>query len=408
MPLNYGAGEDSWESLGLCKDPASQSWRRSTLNIHLKDWCWSSSTWATWCEELTDRKRPWCWERLRIGKDGGGRGRDGWMASSTQWTRVSANSRGLWRIGEPGVPCSSWDHKESDMTQQLKNNREQWWSTWESPWHMESLNQLSCSVELFSWAVQFSWAEQVSSTLVTLWRPIHRIWGIPWWPPVAGKHQMLPLLRLSPPLMLCGLVWSIYFWIEHETVHLDHVVQWRENGIHDHQALADSPWQHLWLVTTWCEELTHEKRPWCWEKLKAGGEGDNRGWDGWMASPTNGHEFEQAPGVGDGQGNLVCYSPWGHKELDMTEWLNWTEPNPQASFMVLCAIDFPYGDHTGPSWDDSSCDSEFVICDSSLQSERYHLYAALHRDFHGYKCWNLWLVKLPLDKWNPSNWQEII
>ena len=36
----------------------------------------------------------------------------------------------------------------------------------------------------------------------------------------------------------------------------------------------------------WCEELTHLKRPWCWERLRAGGEGDNRGWDGWMASPT--------------------------------------------------------------------------------------------------------------------------
>ena len=37
---------------------------------------------------------------------------------------------------------------------------------------------------------------------------------------------------------------------------------------------------------TWCKELTHWKRPWCWEILKAGGEGDNRGWDGWMASLT--------------------------------------------------------------------------------------------------------------------------
>ena len=36
----------------------------------------------------------------------------------------------------------------------------------------------------------------------------------------------------------------------------------------------------------------------------------------------NGHKFEQAPGVGDGQGSLVCYSPWGRKKLDMTEWLN--------------------------------------------------------------------------------------
>ena len=39
----------------------------------------------------------------------------------------------------------------------------------------------------------------------------------------------------------------------------------------------------------------------------------------------NGHEFQWTPGVGDGQGGLVCCSPWGCKELDMTEWLNWTE-----------------------------------------------------------------------------------
>ena len=42
------------------------------------------------------------------------------------------------------------------------------------------------------------------------------------------------------------------------------------------------------------------------------------GWHHWL----NGHEFEQAPGVGDGQGGLVCCSPWGHKEVDVTE-LNW-------------------------------------------------------------------------------------
>ena len=36
----------------------------------------------------------------------------------------------------------------------------------------------------------------------------------------------------------------------------------------------------------------------------------------------NGHEFEQAPGAGDGQGGLVCCSPWGHKESDTTERLN--------------------------------------------------------------------------------------
>ena len=39
-------------------------------------------------------------------------------------------------------------------------------------------------------------------------------------------------------------------------------------------------------LATWCKELTHLKRPWCWERVKAGEEGDDRGWDGWMASPT--------------------------------------------------------------------------------------------------------------------------
>ena len=42
------------------------------------------------------------------------------------------------------------------------------------------------------------------------------------------------------------------------------------------------------ILALWCKELTHWNWliPWCWERLRAGGEGDNRGWDGWMASPT--------------------------------------------------------------------------------------------------------------------------
>ena len=71
--------------------------------------------------------------------------------------------------------------------------------------------------------------------------------------------------------------------------------------------------------------LIHWRRPWCWERLKAGHEGDDRGWDGWMASLTDGHEFEQMPGVVDGQGSLACCSTWGCKESDTTERLNWTK-----------------------------------------------------------------------------------
>ena len=58
---------------------------------------------ATWCEELTHLKRPWCWERLKAGWEGDGSGWDGWMASLTQWTWVWASSGSWWWTGKPGV-----------------------------------------------------------------------------------------------------------------------------------------------------------------------------------------------------------------------------------------------------------------------------------------------------------------
>ena len=105
MLLNCGVGEDSWESLGLQRDPTSPFWRRSVLSVHWKDWCWSwnSSTLATWYEELTHWKRPWCWERLKVGGEGVDRGWDGWMASLTQWTWVWVDSGSWWWTGRPGV-----------------------------------------------------------------------------------------------------------------------------------------------------------------------------------------------------------------------------------------------------------------------------------------------------------------
>ena len=83
----------------------SPSQRKLVLNIHWKDWRWSwnSSHLATWCEELTHWKRPWCWERLSAGGEGDDRGWDGWMASLTQWTWVWVNSGSWWWTGRPGV-----------------------------------------------------------------------------------------------------------------------------------------------------------------------------------------------------------------------------------------------------------------------------------------------------------------
>ena len=93
------------KSLGLQGDPTSPFWRKSDLNIHWKDWCWSwnSNILATWCEELTHWKRPWCWAILKAGGEGDDRGWDGWMASPTQWTWVWASSRSWWWTGKPGV-----------------------------------------------------------------------------------------------------------------------------------------------------------------------------------------------------------------------------------------------------------------------------------------------------------------
>ena len=58
---------------------------------------------ATWCEELTHLKRPWCWERLKTGGEGDHRGWDGWMASPTWWTWVWVNSKSWWWTGRPGM-----------------------------------------------------------------------------------------------------------------------------------------------------------------------------------------------------------------------------------------------------------------------------------------------------------------
>ena len=102
--LNWGAGEDCWESPGLQGDQISQSWRKSTLNIHWKNWCWSwsSNIWPP-------NEKSWLTGRdLDAWKDWGQEekgmtGWDGWMTSSTQRTWVWANSGRQWRTGKPGV-----------------------------------------------------------------------------------------------------------------------------------------------------------------------------------------------------------------------------------------------------------------------------------------------------------------
>ena len=98
-----------------------------------------------------------------------------------------------------------------------------------------------------------------------------------------------------------------------------------------------------------CEELTHWKRPWCWEGLRAGGKGDDRGWDGWMASLTwwtlvwvySGRWWcTGRPGVLQFMGSQrvrhdwMTELNWNLLESDMTKWLNWTE----ISFLLFLVI----------------------------------------------------------------------
>ena len=65
-------------------------------------------------------------------------------------------------------------------------------------------------------------------------------------------------------------------------------------------------------------------------------EDEMAGWHHWL----NEHEFGWTPGVGDGQGGLVCCSSWGRKESDTTEWLNWTEPGPALPGYIYLSFKF--------------------------------------------------------------------
>ena len=97
-----------------------------------------------------------------------------------------------------------------------------------------------------SWTIKKAECQRIDAFELWCWR---RLLRVPW---TARRSNQSILKEISPEYSLEGLMWS-----------------WNSN-----------------TLATWCKELTLLKRPWCWEKLRAGGEGDYRGWDGWMASPT--------------------------------------------------------------------------------------------------------------------------
>ena len=104
-------------------------------------------------------------------------------------------------------------------------------------------------------------------------------------------------------------------------------------------------------LATWCKELTHLKRPWCWERLKAGGEGDDRGWNGWMASPTQwtwvwvnsgSWWWTGRPGVLRFMGSQRVGHDWA-TEVNWTEWHpQWVIKFDHSKWLTVCSINQSY------------------------------------------------------------------
>ena len=99
---------------------------------------------------------------------------------------------------------------------------------------------------LHSWTIKKAERRRIDAFELWGWRKLLRV---PW---TAKKSNQSILKEISPEYSLEGLIWS-----------------WNSN-----------------TLSTWCKELTHCKRSWCWERLKAGGKGGDSGCNSWMASPT--------------------------------------------------------------------------------------------------------------------------
>ena len=92
------------------------------MNTPWKDWCWNSCILVLWCKQLTHRKSPWCWERLREEGKEDIRDWDGRMASLMWWTWTCANFRRWWVTERPGVLQSMESQRvgQDCVTEQLQ------------------------------------------------------------------------------------------------------------------------------------------------------------------------------------------------------------------------------------------------------------------------------------------------
>ena len=133
-----------------------------------------------------------------------------------------------------------------------------------------------------SWTIKKAECQRIDAFELWCWRRLLRV------PCTVRRSNKSTLKEISPEYSLEGLIWS-----------------WNSNNL-----------------ATWCKELTHYKRPWKtgkdWrQEGKAMTKDEIVGWRHWL----NGHEFEQAIGLGDGQGSLACCSPRVTKsQTRMSDW----------------------------------------------------------------------------------------
>ena len=136
-----------------------------------------------------------------------------------------------------------------------------------------------------SWTIKKAECQRIDAFELRCWR---RLLRVPW--TTRRSNQSIPK-EISPEYSLEGLMLKL------KLQYFGHLM-WSANSLEDSDAGKD------------------------WGQEEKGATKDEVvGWHHWLS----GHEFEQTPRDVEGQGNLVCCSPWGHKESDMTDLLNWTD-----------------------------------------------------------------------------------